>query len=700
MKSRYANADAEAFVQQFAAVPRDVALRVYTSRLIGQDDTLVMHGGGNTSVKGEHRLLTGESVEAIYVKGSGWNLDSIEPPGLPALDLAYLRKLRGLETLCDEDMVNELRAHMFDASGPTPSVETLLHAFLPHRFVDHSHSDAILALTNRPDGEQLCREIFGARVAIVPYIMPGFALAKACAAAFERTPTVEGLVLIKHGFFTFGESAKQSYERHIELVTLAENWLARAGRTLTSGRVTGRPAHELAAVAAPLLRGVLSAPTGNEDTPYRRMVLEWRATPEILEFVNSTELAQLAATTPLTPDHVIRIKPWPCVVPAPDFENAEALARQLRDAVTDFRARYDRYFAENIAHKGVRRQALDSFPRVVLVPGAGLFCWGPAKKDAVIAADLYEHTIRVKTRVHATGTYEALSLSDLFDMEYWPLEQAKLGKAKEKPLARQVALITGAAGAIGSAIAARLMEEGCHVILSDFNAAALARVCDTLGKKYGKDLRRAVVCDVTSEVSVADLFKETARLYGGVDIVIPNAGIALSKPLVELSAEEFARVQAVNSQGYFLVMREGAKVLRTQGTGGHIIVIGSKNVAAPGAEFAAYSASKAAVHQLAKIAALELAKDGIRVNTLAPDAVFGDEANPSGLWNEVGPGRATAHGIDPSRLEEHYRERNLLKARVTGTHVGNAVVFLATNQTPTTGAVIPIDGGHAQTFSR
>jgi len=700
MKSRYQDAEAEAFVRQLPAVPRELALRVYTSRLIGQDDTLVMHGGGNTSVKGPHRLLTGDSVEAIYVKGSGWNLDSIEPPGLPALDLAYLRKLRALEQLSDEDMVNELRSHMFDAGGPTPSVETLLHAFLPHRFVDHSHSDAILALTNRPDGEHRCREIFGTRVAIIPYIMPGFALAKACAAAFESHPAVEGLVLIKHGFFTFGETAKESYTRHIALVSLAEEWLARAVKPCAAGRAVTRPADALAAVAAPLLRGALSEPTGNEDAPFKRLVLEWRATPEILEFVNAPDLPAVAATTPLTPDHVIRIKPWPCVVPALDFDSETTFARQLRDAVGAFRARYERYFAENVEQKGVRRQALDSFPRVVLLPGAGMFCWGPTKKDAVIAADLYEHTIRVKTQVQASGTYEALTLGELFDMEYWPLEQAKLGKAKEKLLARQVALVTGAAGAIGSAVAARLMEEGCHVVLSDFNTEGLTRVGDALGKAHGKDLRRTVVCDVTSEAAVAALFDEAARLYGGVDIVIPNAGVALSKPLVELSAEEFARVQAVNGHGCFLVMREGARLLRRQGTGGHIIVIGSKNVAAPGAEFGAYSASKAAVHQLAKIAALELAKDGIRVNTLAPDAVFGDAANPSGLWAEVGPGRARAHGIDPSKLEEHYRARNLLKARVTGRHVGNAVVFLATNQTPTTGAVIPIDGGHAQTFSR
>ncbi len=703
MKSLYLESEAESYVQKFAGVSRDVALRVYTSRLIGRDDTLVMHGGGNTSVKAAYRNLLGENIEAIFVKGSGWNLDSIEPPGLPGLDLAYLRKLRALGSLTDENMVNELRSHLFDAGGPNPSVETLLHAFLPHKFVDHSHSDAILAITNRPDGENRVREIYGDRVAVVPYIMPGFALAKACAEAYEKNPRVEGLVLIKHGFFTFGDNAKESYERHVNLVTLAENWLAKAaadGRRLTRSYSTPREPAALAASVGPLLRGLLSEATGDQDAPYRRMVLEWRATPEILAFVASAELAELANTAPLTPDHVIRTKPLPCVVSDPDFDDESALAQQLADEVTDFRTRYNRYFQENTQAKGVTRTRLDDFPRVVLIPGAGMFCFGASKKDANVAADLYEHTIRVKSLVHSTGTYEALSMADLFDMEYWPLEQAKLGKAREKSLARQVAVITGAAGAIGSAVAARLIEEGCHVVLSDYNGEMLARICDELGKRFGKDSRRGVVCDVTDEQSVVDLFAEVARLYGGCDIVIPNAGIALSKPIDQLSAADWERVQRVNSQGYFHVIREGAKLMRRQATGGHIVVVGSKNVAAPGAEFAAYSASKAAAHQLAKVAAIELAKDGIRVNVLAPDAVFGDEKNPSGLWTEVGPLRAKAHGIDPAKLEEHYRERNLLKARVTGRHVGNAVVFFATNQTPTTGATLPIDGGMAQTFSR
>lgn len=700
MKSHYRDDDEAGYLDRYAASGRELALRVYTSRLIGRDPSLVMHGGGNTSVKGVHKDLLGRELPAIYVKGSGWNLDSIEPPGFPGLDLAYLKQLRELDSLSDEAMVNELRTHMFDASGPTPSVETLLHAFLPHTFVDHSHADAILALTNRPDGEALVRELFGDRIGIVPYVMPGFALAKLCAEVYERQPNVQGLVLLKHGFFTFGETARESYERHIEFVSIAEDWLTRekaSGRRLTSQYDAPDTPEHLCARIAPVLRGLLAEATGEPDAPWRRMVMEWRATDEILEFVNSAELATLALTGPLTPDHVIRTKSMPLVVFEPDFDG---LDEQLGHAVTAYRRAYNQYFARMVFEKGVQRTRLDDFPRVVLVPGVGMLTFGPTKKDARIAADIYEHTIRVKTLVHATGEYEALPEGDLFDVEYWPLEQAKLGKSKPKLLQGQVAMVTGAAGAIGSAVAESLIEAGAHVVLSDIHAEKLSETCEDLGARHGKDARRGVVCDVTAEASVRVLFDEVARLYGGVDIIVPNAGIALSKPLEAIEVEEWKRVLEVNLNGYFLVMREAAVALRRQRTGGHIIVIGSKNTMAPGAEFAAYSASKAAGHQLAKVAALELAAEGIRVNVIAPDAVFGNEKHPSGLWGEVGPDRAKAHGIEFEKLEEHYRNRNLLRARVTGKHVGNAVVFFATNQTPTTGATLPVDGGIAAAFPR
>lgn len=701
MKSLYKDSDAAAFVDRFKHAGEDVALRVYTSQLIGRDPDLVMHGGGNTSVKGHFTNIVRESIPAIFVKGSGWNLDSIEPAGLPGLDLRYLKKLRELEALSDEEMVNQLRTHLFDASSPNPSVETLLHAFLPHKFIDHSHADAILAITNRPDGEALVREIFGERVGIVKYVMPGFELAKVCAEVFVQNPKVDGLVLLKHGLFSFGDTAKESYERHIELATLAEKWLENEvrskGRKLTPQFDAPAEPAMFAAQVAPALRGLLAEATGDPDAPYKRLVLEWRATDEILDFVNAAEFEKLALTGPLTPDHVIRTKALPLIIANPDFGNIE---EQLSEAVTAYRRQYNEYFDRMVAEKQAERIRLDDFPRIVLIPGVGLLAWGDSKKAARIAADIYQHTIRVKTLVHATGQYEALPESDLFDVEYWPLEQAKLGKAKPKALHGQVAVVTGAAGAIGSAVAESLIQAGAHVVLSDINAEALTETCGELAKKYGKDSRRGVVCDVTDEHSVQALFNEVSRQYGGVDIVVPNAGIALSRPVEELDADDWKRVMEVNLNGYFLVMRESAKLLRRQGTGGHMVVIGSKNVMSPGAEFAAYSASKAGVHQLAKVSAMELAKEGIRVNVLAPDAVFGNDSNPSGLWGEVGPDRAKAHGIDFKQLEDHYRNRNLLRTRVTGAHVGNAVVFFASNQTPTTGTTLPIDGGIPGAFPR
>ncbi|MBZ0137886.1 MAG: bifunctional aldolase/short-chain dehydrogenase [Planctomycetes bacterium] len=700
MKSRYSDEDAAGYVEKFRDAGEDVALRVYTSQLIGRDASLVMHGGGNTSVKGHWTNILGERVPAIFVKGSGWNLDTIQPPGLPGLDLHYLKKLRELDALTDEEMVNQLRTHMFDASGPNPSVETLLHAFLPHKFVDHSHADAILAITNRPDGEAIVKELFGERIGIVRYVMPGFELAKVCADAYEANPNVEGLVLLKHGLFSFGETAQESYDRHIELVTLAENWLAaerKKGSELTPQFDAPAEPRMFAAQVAPVLRGLLAEATGEPDAPYKRMVLEWRHTPEIMDFVNAAEFSKLALTGPLTPDHVIRTKALPMIIAEPDFGNIE---EQLAEAVTEYRRDYNDYFDRIVEQKKIERTRLDDFPRIVLIPGVGLMAWGETKKAARIAADIYEHTIRVKTLVHATGEYEALPEADLFDVEYWSLEQAKLGKAKPKPLQGQIAIVTGAAGAIGSAVAESLIQAGAHVVLSDLDAERLEETCDALGEKHGKDTRRGVVCDVTDEHSVVALFDEVARLFGGADIIVPNAGIAMSRPIEELETDDWQRVMNVNLNGYFLVMREGAKLLRRQGTGGHMVVIGSKNVMAPGAEFAAYSASKAAAHQLAKVSAMELAKEGVRVNVIAPDAVFGNDRNPSGLWDEVGPDRAKAHGIEFKQLEDHYRNRNLLRTRVTGKHVGNAVVFFATNQTPTTGATLPVDGGIVGAFPR
>jgi len=707
MESRWSDRDAEEFIDRLA--PRwgeDMALRVYTSRLIGADPDLVMHGGGNTSLKGTVKTLVGDEVEALFVKGSGWELDALDPPGLPAVDLGHLRRLRQLSELSDPDMVNELRTHLFDASAPNPSVETLLHAFLPHKFIDHTHADIALVVTNQPaeENEALATEAFGSKWAVVPYIMPGFALAKLAGEIYDRRPDVEGLVLLNHGLFTFAEDAPTAYERMIDGVDRAERFvrkqMAAAARTSVSVAIDLDKARDAAARLAPMLRRVLADPTTNEDQPWRRWVLEYRATEESLALLGRPDAAQLALEGPLTPDHVIRTKGPHLFVPGPlPLDDDAALAAKLAKDVEQYRARYDAYFAENQGRARTPVTKLDAVPRVVLVPEVGVFTAGKTKADARIAADVTEHTLRAKAAANDIGRYRALADGDLFDMEYWVLEQAKLGKAKDPVLSGQIAMVTGAAGAIGFGICKKLVEAGAHVVLTDVAAERLGEACAELDPK-GKGLVSGIAMDVTDDASVAAGFAELCRRYGGLDVLVLNAGVAHVSAVENIETQAFRRVVDVNLVGYFLVLREGARLLRRQGTGGHVIVNSSKNVFAPGKDFGAYSASKAGAHQLGKVAALELADAGIRVNMINADAVFGDPRRPSGLWQEVGPSRAKSRGLEQKDLQDFYRQRNMLKAKVTADHVGNAVVFLASNQTPTTGATLPVDGGVADAFPR
>lgn len=703
MRSRWNDDDARDAVERHAErYGEALALRVYSSRLIGAEPALVLHGGGNTSVKAPYTTLLGDTADALYVKGSGSSLDRVGPRDFPVLDLAHLRRLRALPALSDEAMVNELRTHLFDASAPSPSVEALLHAFLPHRFVDHSHADAVLALTNQPDGEKLVGEALGERVAVLRYVMPGFPLAIAVAEAAERAPSALGVALVKHGLFSFGDTARESYERHIGLVDACERFAAARARRVSVG-VSGVPyevARARVARVAPILRGLVAEPTGSADVPWRRLVMDWRASDEVLALVAAPEAARLARCGPLTPDHVIRTKAYPLFLAAPAFDDDAQLRGQLESAVRDYRRAYDADFAANVRAKGVARTKLDAAPRVVLLPGAGALCFGRTKADARIAADLTEHTLRTKALAESIGRYEALSTSDLFDMEYWSLEQAKLGKQVERALERQVVLVTGGAGAIGRGIAEACVEAGAHAVLVDLDGAAAASAADELAERHGAGSALGLAADVTDEASLGAVFDAACASYGGVDVVVANAGVALVKPILELSADEARRVAEVNYLGVLLTVREGARVLRAQGTGGNIVINASKNVFAPGRDFGAYSASKAAAHQLGKVAAIELAELGVRVNQINADAVFRHGDTPSGLWREVGPARARSHGLAPEALPELYRTRNLLRARIEARHVGNAVVFFASNATPTTGATLPVDGGLPEAFPR
>ena len=695
MLNRWSDEDAARAVDTYG--PRwgeALALRTYTSRLLGCETALVLHGGGNASVKAPWRTVTGGEAAAIFVKASGFDMATIEPAGHPALDLGSLLRLQRLETLTDDAMVNEVRRALFDARSPSPSIETLVHAFLPAAFIDHTHADAILALTNQRGAQALVEEAVGDSAAVLPYVEPGFRLAKAAAEASASAPRALGLVLMKHGLVTWGSSARESYERHVELVSRAERFAAaraRRGATITVPADAVSAAWDRLAEIGPVLRGQLARPTGDADRPWDRVVLQPIVTDGVLALLGREGAKDALVTPPLTTDHLIRTRGLPLWIDAPAWGDEAALRAQFGAGVRAYREAYGAYVER---HRTVMQDGLEEFdpsPRVVLVPGLGAICAGRNAREATIARDITAQTLEVKGRIAAMGAYEGLSERELFLMEYRGVQHAKLA-APVGALADRVALVTGAAGAIGTGVAAGLLEAGCHVIVTDLPGAALESLAAELDASFpGRAV--GVPMDVTDAASVADAFRFAARTWGGVDLVIVNAGIAHVAALTVMDIEAFRRLERVNIEGTLLVTAECGRHLARQQTGGDIVLVSTKNVFAPGARFGAYSATKAAAHQLARIASLEFADLDVRVNMVSPDAVFSHGARRSGLWAQVGPDRMKARGLDEAGLEEYYRSRNLLKAKITARHVANAVLYFATRQSPTTGATIPVDGG-------
>ncbi len=520
MHSLWSQGDAEAMAAHYGevGVGRDLALRVYTSRLLGGDPRLVLHGGGNTSVKTVLPDLLGAPVAVLCVKGSGWDMANIEPRGLPAVRLAPIQKMRARDALSDEDMVKIQRANLIDPGAPNPSVETLLHAFLPHKFVDHTHATAVLSLADQPDAAERCADLYGRRIGIVPYIMPGFLLAKAAAELYEADPTVEGLVLIKHGVFSFGGDAREAYERMIAIVAQAEERLARGRKSVfTPARLP--PALAGAADIAPILRGACALPDPAAPGNYKRFVLDFRGGAAILNFVNGAELERYGRAGVATPDHAIRTKNYPLIVPPPVQGHLDRFAAAVREGVDKFVAEYRAYFARHNAAPGVSKRELDPAPRVILVPGLGLFGLGRSARDAAIAADLAESWVATVTDAEAVGTFQSLTEAELFEVEYWSLEQAKLGSRAEPALCGQVAVVTGGAGTIGLATARAFRDAGAEIALFDRDGTDLMGAAHALGGL-------GVVCDVTEANAVARAFDRVTERFGGVDIVVSNAGAA------------------------------------------------------------------------------------------------------------------------------------------------------------------------------
>jgi rhamnose utilization protein RhaD (predicted bifunctional aldolase and dehydrogenase)/NAD(P)-dependent dehydrogenase (short-subunit alcohol dehydrogenase family) len=695
MQNRWSDAEACRFVEEYSPQwGEDLALRTYSSRLLGAEESLVLHGGGNTSVKSHFTSVLGEQVPALYVKASGHNLADIGPEGHSGVDLEFLRRLRVLRDLSDVVMADQFRARLFDPRAATPSLETLVHVFLPHKFIDHTHADAILALTNQTEGERHVREALGHSVLILDYVRPGFRLAKAAAEAHESRPGSKAMVWMRHGLVTWGATARESYQVTIELVTRAERYLAeRATRPLVVEASTPQSvAEERLAAVAPVVRGLLAIPSGELDRPWRRVILQSLIDRETLDFVDSDRGKQMALTPPLTSDHLIRTKALPLWLDNPAYSDPQKLRQQLSTALQDYTSAYRAYVERYSARLLGEIAAFDPNPRVLLLPGLGAVCCGKDVHTAKIASDITAHTLAVKAQVAAMGTYQGLSESDLFDMEYQPFQYAKLGEDDGLPLGREVAVITGAAGAIGSAIAEGLLKNGCHVAVTDLAGSPLQELAVDMKRSFGSRVLD-VPLDVTDAASVKGAFEAIIKVWGGVDVVVINAGRALVSSLEEMKLEGFRQLERVNTEGTLLMLLEAGRHFRYQGTGGDIILVSTKNVFAPGASFGAYSATKAAAHQLARIASLEMAEIGVRVNMVSPDAVFSHGRRKSGLWAEVGPDRMRARGLDEKGLEDYYQKRNLLKTRVTAEHVAKAVLFFATRQTPTTGATLPVDGG-------
>ena len=633
--------------------------RVYTSRLLGRDRSLVLHGGGNTSVKLREQDLFGEEREVLYVKGSGWDLETIEAQGFAPVDLAYARRLATLPSLSDPQMVGELATHTLRAGAPAPSVETLLHAILPHAYVDHTHADAVLSISNSPGGDERIREVYGDSVVVVPYIMPGFDLASFCAREYPRRSGARtiGMVLLSHGVFSFGADARESYERMIRLVSMAEDYLS-AKKAWSVSLPAGEPRRVPREEIARLRRDVA-------DAAGFPVILKTSESAKLAAFARHAEVARLSQQAPATPDHVLRTKPVPM------------LGRDVGAFVEGYRKYFERCSARAKAPKAM----LDPAPRMVLDPEFGFAAAGRTARDAAIVEELYEHTIEVILRAEGLGGWRALEEQHVFDVEYWDLEQAKLKKSGSgPPFAGEVAVVTGAASGIGRACVESFLQRGAAVVALDLNPSVQAqwKRPDVIGLQ----------CDLTIAGEVRDCLDRATRRFGGVDMLVLNAGIfPASAAIQDIASDAWRSAMTVNVEASLHVLQACHPLLALAPHKGRVVVIGSRNVPAPGPGAAAYSASKAALTQLARVAALEWAKEGIRVNSIHPDAVY-----DTALWtDELLQKRAAAYDM----TVEQYRRKNLLRTEVSSRDVAElAVEMCGTLFAKTTAAQIPIDGGN------
>ena len=685
MKNKWNNSEAKKYISQYKQknISKELSLRIYTTHLMGREKNLVLHGGGNTSVKTISKDFLNKKIEVMHIKGSGGDMGSIDYPGLPAVELHPLLETINLKKLNDFDMVNLQRKCLINAQSPNPSVETLLHAFLPFKYVDHTHANAILSLIDQPNDKQICQDIFEEKVGIVPYIIPGFELAKKSFQIFCQNKNVIGLILLKHGIFTFGEDAKKSYDRMIHLVSLAEKNINRVHNKIAKKNVFKKHKKQFyeKGILFPLIRKYLS--TKEKNGSYVKWILDVRTNGKIIKYLNHSKLNNFTQKGPVTPDHVIRIKPKPLILYLKNkrFSQYEKIIQRRIDK---FKLNYHKYFLRNKKYL-YKPTELDGNPRLILIPDVGIIGIGRSKKEASIASDLAECTIDIISKAESFGKFVSIPEKEIFKVEYWPLEQAKLKNLKRSSFTGNVTVISGGCGAIGLAIAKEFHRAGSEIVLLENN---LKNINDTPKeiKKFAKIIR----CNVTKENDVKKAFRQICKLYGGMDILISNAGAAWQGNIGKVSNQILKESFNLNFYAHQYLSQESAKIFIKQNTGGILLYNISKQSINPGLNFGPYGLPKASTLFLMRQYALEYGKYGIRAN-----GVNADRIRSGILDNKLIKSRAKSRGLS----EIDYMSGNLLKTEVLAQDVAKAFLYLAKAK-KTTGNVMTVDGGNIEAALR
>ncbi|CEG32206.1 bifunctional aldolase/short-chain dehydrogenase [Peribacillus simplex] len=668
---------------------------VYRSNLIGTDRAVCNWGGGNTSMKTMEKDFRGREIEVMWVKGSGSDLATMKAGNFTGLNLADIHPLIERDDMTDADMVEYLSHCMIDSKHPRMSIETLLHAFLPFKHVDHTHPDAIISLCCADNGKEVANEIFGDRFVWVPYERPGFTLSKMIAKGVKNNPQAELVLMEKHGLVTWGETSKEAYEKTISIITEAEEFIksrqheedAFGGQAFDSLPEAERK--KVLASIMPVIRGAV----GEE----KKMLLTFDDADDVLQFLNSKNAAALSQVGAACPDHLVHTKMKPLYINwDPQNERTESLVEKVKTGIQQYKEEYKQYFERNKNEGDVMFEAA---PRVILIPGVGMVNTGRNVAMANVSGALYHRAIAVMKGATALGEFVSLSENESYNVEYWPLELYKLSLSPaEAEFSRKVAFITGGAGGIGSATARRLVSEGAHVVLADLNIEGAEKVADEINKEYGEIRAAAFKMDVTSEEQVQDAFEKSALTFGGIDIIVNNAGLATSSPFDETTLKEWNLNMNVLGTGYFLVAREAFKQMKQQGTGGNMVFVGSKNSVYAGKNASAYSSVKALETHLARCIAVEGGDFGIRVNSVLPDAVLQGSSIWGSGWRQE---RAAAYGIEPDQLEDHYKKRTTLLVNIFPEDIAESIAFFASSKADkTTGCMVTVDGGVPGAFNR